>query len=843
LFIAGTGVGKTVIIPKLLAHHFNYETPIICTTPRTETTSSAAIYSAFLMDVPIYVPDENDPTGKTIKRDENGNKVESGELYVGYTHSKDKTHYDSKQTKLLFCTDGTIKAWILGNDPYLSKFGGVIIDEAHERNANIDIILSLLCNIARARPEFRIIIMSATVNENIFIEFFRDKQKFGDKFTMMNMSAAPTQFVIHPEYVPKPIPKKMLLSKAQEVLAMINKVMMDPKIIPGDILVFLKGSTEIKNIKIAIDNAYDTYPENNKPYAVPLNATAEPYDKDIALKKDGLERAMKKMNKTYHRKIILATNTAESSITFDADVGYVIDSGLIVAPIYNPEIDAYSNEPLYVSDAAIKQRCGRTGRTCTGKCIHLYTKYYQEKLFMKYAIPDIRKGDFTKTLLDIMSIPSNQGRLTLALEFIKDMIEPVENMMQLIKRAVANLDSNGMIVGGVVLGTNRERIITPLGKLALDFEHINLSFIENARLVAAAHFFSPVQEYREFYVACALIMIVYLENQKIYTTTFANLFKLPPEDTKENAEYIAKKGFNNNYIPPEYLDTLKRDGHLHPSGEVLSLVKIIMYFNRCVLTVPNFDPQAFCKKYRLLYKTIKDINEKVSEYKSLYTRSMRKYEGSPLFEHYMPDLTKQSGGAAPVGGKPGFKPGAGKPFAGPPRQPDEPPVETWDETPYLTKLKALPEPNDPNFALNKVIEGKLQQLTNKYTQPLKLNIAEVMKPGADAIWDNVLFILFYGFFNRIAARKYGDNPENKYYMRNSNIEVGFPDSILSYYYTNKPDFIVYNSCVTGPHFQEFKNPLGKTEFPIVNEIPISIINRYTEIPLYDEAVKYISKKK
>ena len=80
-------------------------------------------------------------------------------------------------------------------------------------------------------------------------------------------------------------------------------------------------------------------------------------------------------------------------------------------------------------------------------------------------------------------------------------------------------------------------------------------------------------------------------------------------------------------------------------------------------------------------------------------------------------------------------------------------------------------------------------------------------------------------------------------MRNSNILVSINENILASYYKKYPDFIIYNNCTTMNHWLEKTNPLGNTNFPKINEIPISIMNRYTEIPLYDEAVKYISKKK
>lgn len=131
------------------------------------------------------------------------------------------------------------------------------------------------------------------------------------------------------------------------------------------------------------------------------------------------------------------------------------------------------------------------------------------------------------------------------------------------------------------------------------------------------------------------------------------------------------------------------------------------------------------------------------------------------------------------------------------------------------------------------------KLTSEYTKPLKLNQNEIDKSNP---WDNLLFILFYGYFNRIAMKmKNNESPDVKYYMRNSNIPVGIPINVMTTYFNKQPEVIVYNMCIMAEDTFRF-NPLGKTEFPVVNEIPINIMNRYTEIPLYDVALAMISKK-
>jgi glycosyltransferase involved in cell wall biosynthesis len=138
----GTGAGKTVMMPKLMLHYFAYQKKVAITIPRKGITESAGIFGADALDCVL------------------GNEV-------GYRHGSDKTKA-SPDTKLLYTTDGTIKAKITSSDPDLNEYHCLIIDEAHERNTNIDILFTLVKNVCKKRPEFKLIIMSATVDTNIF---------------------------------------------------------------------------------------------------------------------------------------------------------------------------------------------------------------------------------------------------------------------------------------------------------------------------------------------------------------------------------------------------------------------------------------------------------------------------------------------------------------------------------------------------------------------------------------------------------------------------------------------------------------------------------------------------
>ena len=146
LITMGTGAGKTVMMPKLMLHYFAYQKKVAITIPRKGITETAGIFGADSLDCEL---------GKE----------------VGYRHGSDKT-YSNPDTMLLYTTDGTIKAKITSSDPDLNEYNCLIIDEAHERNVNIDILFTLLTNVCKKRPNFRLIIMSATVDTNIFKNYF-----------------------------------------------------------------------------------------------------------------------------------------------------------------------------------------------------------------------------------------------------------------------------------------------------------------------------------------------------------------------------------------------------------------------------------------------------------------------------------------------------------------------------------------------------------------------------------------------------------------------------------------------------------------------------------------------
>ena len=223
LLILPTGTGKTVIIPKLLLHYFGYQKRVICTTPRKETTAGAGTYAARCLDVPIYYTDDKgehvinpNPTGKESTLYPTGNKI------VGYKHQgTGEKFFDANKTMLYFATDGTIKAMILaGGDIDLANYGGIIIDEAHERSVTIDIIIALVMNIIPRRPDFKVIIMSATIDEDFFVAYFKRINQ-GHNYSVFSLPNKKTTFKLTIESSPQRVDPQLI---ADVVFKKINEI-------------------------------------------------------------------------------------------------------------------------------------------------------------------------------------------------------------------------------------------------------------------------------------------------------------------------------------------------------------------------------------------------------------------------------------------------------------------------------------------------------------------------------------------------------------------------------------------------------------------------------------------
>lgn len=339
-----TGSGKTTQIPVIL-HEAGYSAHgvIGVTQPRRIAALSVSEFIARQMGVPLPG-------------------------IIGYKmRFEDKT---DQSTVVKIMTDG-ILLQEMKLDPSLSRYSVIMVDEAHERSLNIDFILGLLKRVLEARPEFKVIVSSATINAEVFSAYFGDCP-----VVKIETQIYPVTVVWEPPSVEGNA--DALTDKIEQI---VNRVIGDKR--DGDMLVFLPGERAIKDCMQRL--AFSEF--RSRIHLVPLYAR---------LGKDEQERVFDKAP-LGKRKIIISTNIAETSVTIDG-VTSVIDSGQAKLNFYNPKTYTASLVQVPISKASCNQRKGRAGRTAPGFCYRLYSRDDFENRSL-FTMEEIYRTDLSEVVL------------------------------------------------------------------------------------------------------------------------------------------------------------------------------------------------------------------------------------------------------------------------------------------------------------------------------------------------------------------------------------------------------------------------------------------------------------
>ncbi|KIW18101.1 hypothetical protein PV08_02388 [Exophiala spinifera] len=310
-----TGSGKSTQVPQLLVYdEWASGLQVACTQPRRLAARELADRVADEMGV-IY-----------------------GEEVGSHVRFEPKT---GKKTRLVYMTEGILLRKAIGTDKNLKDFACVIIDEAHERTANTDLLLALLKGIVARRQDFRVIIMSATIDADEFKRYFND-------CPLLHVPGR--SYDVEQHYLELGNEQPDCIVSCARSAAQIHH-----EDGPGDILIFMPGEDEIAGVcEILRLNT--------------TNLTVFPLHSSLpqAMQKQALEECQT-------RKCIVATNIAETSLTIDGIV-YVIDSGLSRQEVYNPRLQMHMLQVRTISQASARQRAGRAGRTQKGVCFRVYTQ-------------------------------------------------------------------------------------------------------------------------------------------------------------------------------------------------------------------------------------------------------------------------------------------------------------------------------------------------------------------------------------------------------------------------------------------------------------------------------------
>lgn len=355
IIVGETGSGKTTQIPQYL-HEAGYTKnglKVGCTQPRRVAAMSVAARVAEEMGVKV------------------GNEV-------GYAiRFEDAT---SDKTVLKYMTDGMLLREFL-TEPDLGAYSALMIDEAHERTLHTDILFGLVKDIARFRPELKLLISSATMDAQKFAKYFDDARIF-------NIPGRRYPVDIH--YTPQP--EANYLAAAVTTIFQIHITQGK-----GDILVFLTGQEEIE---AAEQNLQETARKLGS--KVPEMVICPIY----ASLPSELQSKIFEPTPPGARKVVLATNIAETSLTIDGIV-YVIDPGFVKENVYDARTGMESLVVTPCSRASANQRSGRAGRVGPGKCFRLYTKFAFYNELDEDTTPEIQRTNLNSVVLLLKSLGIN----------------------------------------------------------------------------------------------------------------------------------------------------------------------------------------------------------------------------------------------------------------------------------------------------------------------------------------------------------------------------------------------------------------------------------------------------
>lgn len=383
VLVGETGSGKTTQIPRWCLDYCFKQTPdksrplcVACTQPRRVAAMSVAARVAEEM--------------KTTLGQE-----------VGYSVRFDACA--SKKTRLKYLTDGMLLREAM-LDGLLQSYGVIILDEAHERTLQTEILLGVVkramvsrngCS-DRSLPPLKVIVMSATINVKLF------KRYFNSPILMIEGRQHPVQEMF------AEVPQSDLLTSTLISVFQIHRTCDE-----GDILVFCSGQDEIQSLITLCKRVLKQAPESLKNLTpLPLYASLPAahqmrvFECQKVSHTNGVDNddssIIRSQQPSFNRRVIFATNVAETSITIP-NIKYVVDTGKVKCRTYCPKTGLESLKVTTISKAQAKQRMGRAGRVAPGVCYRLYTTEEHSKM-LDYLPPEIRRSSLDGVLLQMISI-------------------------------------------------------------------------------------------------------------------------------------------------------------------------------------------------------------------------------------------------------------------------------------------------------------------------------------------------------------------------------------------------------------------------------------------------------
>ncbi|KAL0004519.1 hypothetical protein SO802_012080 [Lithocarpus litseifolius] len=393
VIIGETGSGKSTQLSQIL-HRRGYTKSGIIGVTQPRRVAAVSVARRVAQELGVHLGDE-----------------------VGYAiRFEDRT---SERTHIKYLTDGVLLRESLSN-PELSQYSVIILDEAHERSLNTDILLGLMKRLVRMRASnLKVLITSATL----------DGEKVSNFFSNCPILSVPGKLY----------PVEILYSNERptsyleaSLKAALDIHIREPE---GDVLIFMTGQDDIEKLVSKLEDRVQSLEEGSCLDAIilPLHGSLPPE----------MQVRVFSPPPPNCRRFIVATNIAETSLTVDGVV-YVIDSGYVKQRQYNPSTGMYSLDVVQISKVQANQRAGRAGRTRPGKCYRLYPSILYNDDFLDVTVPEIQRSSLAGSVLYLKSLDLSDMDI-LKFEFLdppsSESLEDALKQLYLIDA----IDENGLI--------------------------------------------------------------------------------------------------------------------------------------------------------------------------------------------------------------------------------------------------------------------------------------------------------------------------------------------------------------------------------------------------------------